>query len=168
MKLFFFGLVLCFAHLHSTAKTVVGIVTYVGDGDTVWVQVERNAKPIQLRLTGLDAPEICQAWGPQARDALKAKLFKQTVSITTNARDEYARAIGSIELKGEDVGAWLVKNGHAWSYAYKRRPAPYANELAAAQNARRGLWAQAGAQEPRVFRKSHGRCTQGKRGEQGN
>jgi micrococcal nuclease len=165
MKLFFVGLLFCVAHLHAMAKTVVGIVTYVGDGDTVWIEVERNAKPIKLRLTGLDAPEFCQAWGPQARDALKAKLFKQTVSITTNARDEYARAIGSMELKGEDVGAWLVKSGHAWSYAYKRRPAPYANELAAAQNARRGLWAQTGAQEPRLFRKLHGPCKHGKGGQ---
>jgi micrococcal nuclease len=160
MKLLF-GLLLCFAHLHGIAKTVVGIVTYVGDGDTVWIEVERNAKPIKLRLAGLDAPEICQAWGPQARDALRVKLLKQTVSIDTKAKDDYARAIGSMALNGEDVGAWLVKSGHAWSYAYKRRPAPYANELAAAQNARRGLWSQAGAQESRLFRKSHGSCKRG-------
>ena len=162
MKNLFLGLLMCLLPWHASAKTVVGIVTYVGDGDTVWIEVDRSAKPLKLRLQGLDAPEICQAWGPQARDALKAKLLKQTVSVDTKARDDYARAVGRIELRGEDVGAWLVKNGHAWSYGYKRRAAPYAQELISAQNARRGLWADASAQEPRVFRKSNGSCKRSK------
>lgn len=162
MKKFLIGSSLCMAAFALHAKTLQGIVTYVGDGDTVWIEVDRNAKPLKLRFSGLDAPEICQAWGPQARDALKAKLLKQTVSVDTKARDDYARAVGRIEHRGEDVGAWLVSNGHAWSYAYQRRAAPYAQELAAAQNARRGLWANASAQEPRMFRKTNGSCKRGK------
>ncbi len=162
MKTLLLGLLVCLFHLGAHAKILVGIVTYVGDGDTVWIEVDRQSKPIKMRLLGLDSPEICQAWGQQARDALKAKLLKQTVTIDTKARDEYARVVGRIELNGDDVGAWLVKNGHAWSYAYQRRPAPYAKELAAAQNARLGLWAQAVPMEPRAFRKSNGACKRGK------
>lgn len=162
MKTLLTSLLICFVHLNANAKTLVGIVTYVVDGDTVWIEVDRNAKPLKLRLQGLDAPEICQTWGVQARDALKAKLLKQTVSIDTKARDDYARTVGRIELRGEDIGAWLVNNGHAWSYAYQRRVAPYAQELAAAQTARRGLWADANAQEPRAFRKVNGLCKRGK------
>ncbi len=162
MKILLIILIFCFAQLNVNAKVLSGVVTYVGDGDTVWIEVDRNAKPLKLRLSGLDAPEICQEWGVQARDALKAKLLKQIVSVDSKARDDYARAVGRIELKGEDIGAWLVKNGHAWSYAYKRRPAPYAQELLAAKNARRGLWADVNAQEPRLFRKANGLCKRGK------
>ena len=162
MKTLLLGLLVCLVHLSVHAKILVGVVTYVGDGDTVWVEVVRNSKPVKLRLLGLDAPEICQAWGPQARDALKTKLLKQTVMIDTKARDEYARAVGRIALKGEDVGAWLVKSGHAWSYGYQRRSAPYANEQAAAKIARLGLWAQAAPIEPRAFRKLYGACRRSK------
>lgn len=153
--------VLSCAVVAAHAKPRQGIVTYVADGDTVWIEVDRIAKPIKLRLQGLDAPEICQAWGRQSRDALKTKLLGQLVSLESSARDDYARTIGRIQWRGEDMGAWLVKNGHAWSYAYQRRPAPYAQEMATAQNARLGLWASAGAQEPRLFRKATGSCKQG-------
>ena len=162
MKTLLLGLLACLVHLSAHAKILVGVVTYVGDGDTVWVEVDRHTKPVKLRLLGLDAPEICQTGGPQARDALKAKLLKQTVTIDTKARDEYARAVGRIAHRGDDVGAWLVKNGHAWSYAYQRRAAPYANEQAAAKIARLGLWAQAAPIEPRAFRKLHGVCRRSK------
>ena len=162
MKILLLSLLACFVHLSAEAKILEGIVSYVGDGDTVWIAVDRNTKPLKLRFLGLDAPEICQAWGPQARDALKAKLLKQTVTIDTKARDDYARAVGRIAHRGEDVGAWLVKNGHAWSYGYQRRSAPYANEQAAAQNARLGLWAKGDAIEPRAFRKLNGACKRSK------
>jgi endonuclease YncB( thermonuclease family) len=158
MKIFLISVFLCFAPLHSHAKTSQGVVTHVSDGDTLWIEVNPKIKPIKVRLQGIDAPEICQAWGTQARDALKARLLRQSVSLNTRAKDDYDRALGCVAFRGEDVGAWLVKNGHAWSYHHRRHPGPYAREEAAARNARLGLWAQAGAQEPRQFRKVHGSC----------
>lgn len=48
-----------------------GVVTHVSDGDTVWVEPTQGGEAQKIRLLGIDAPEICQAWGPQARDALQ-------------------------------------------------------------------------------------------------
>jgi micrococcal nuclease len=158
MKILLAGLLLCFIQLQAHAKIFQGIVTHVSDGDTLWIEVDPKTKPIKVRLQGIDAPEICQAWGTQARDALKARLLRQSVSLNTRAKDDYDRALGRVAFRGEDVGAWLVKTGHAWSYHYRRNPGPYASEETAARNARLGLWAQAGAQEPREFRKLHGSC----------
>ncbi len=145
----------CSAH----AKTLQGVVTHVSDGDTLWLEVDKNKKPIKVRLQGIDAPEICQAGGMQARDALRKRLLRQTVSLNTRAKDDYQRTLGRMQHQGQDVGQWLVSQGHAWSYHYRRNPGPYASEQAQAKHNRIGLWAQsAAAVEPRQFRKSHGSC----------
>jgi micrococcal nuclease len=141
------------------AKTVQAFVTHVSDGDTVWIQVEPNRKPVKVRIQGIDAPEICQPWGKEAHETLRARLLRQSVSLNTRAKDDYDRALGRLQLQGEDVGQWLVKHGHAWSYHHRRNPGPYAQEQAVAKAQRIGLWAQsAPAIEPRQFRKQHGPC----------
>jgi endonuclease YncB( thermonuclease family) len=108
-------------------------------------------------MLGLDAPEICQAFGTQARDALAARVLHRTVRVSTRARDQYQRSVGSVSLEGQDVGAWLVERGFAWSARYRGRSGPYAQEETQARQGRVGLWA-ANAVEPRVFRKRHGSC----------
>jgi endonuclease YncB( thermonuclease family) len=52
----------------------------------------------------------------------------------------------------------MVRNGYAWSMTFHRREGPYAPLEAKARGERRGLWATPGAQPPRSFRQSHGRC----------
>ena len=69
----------------------------------------------------------------------------------------YQRSVGTVSLDGQDVGAWLVAHGFAWSARYRGRAGPYAQEEARARQARLGLWAR-GAVEPRSFRKRHGSC----------
>ena len=138
--------------------TQSGVVTYVVDGDTVWVQIGAQDKPLKVRLRGIDAPEICQAGGLQAQAALKSRVMGQRVSVTSSAHDDYGRVVGTVDLRGEDVGRWLVLSGHAWVYSYQKRRVAYAQEFAQAQAARRGVFSDAQAIEPRVFRKAHGSC----------
>jgi micrococcal nuclease len=141
------------------AKTQQGIVTRVSDGDTLWIAMQPKGKPIKMRMQGIDAPEICQAWGAQARDALKKRLLQQSVSVEIRAKDDFGRSLILLTHGGEDVGAWLVKSGHAWSYPYRRKPGAYAMEQEQARAKRIGLWAQREtAMEPRQFRRSHGAC----------
>lgn len=140
------------------AQALSGVVTRVADGDTLWVRPE-GGKPVKLRLQGIDAPERCQAWGEQARAALAARVLHQHVQVRTRAYDDYKRAIGNLELNGEDIGAWMVREGHAWSYRYRRSPGPYAEQEQQARAARRGLFAEPAAMEPRAFRKSNGPCS---------
>ena len=135
-----------------------GVVTYVVDGDTVWVQIGAHDKPLKVRLRDLDAPEICQAGGLQAQAALKSRVLGQRVIVTSSAHDDYGRTVGTVHLSGEDVGRWLVANGHAWVYTYQKRKSAYSQEFAQAQAARRGIFSDPLAEEPRVFRKAHGSC----------
>lgn len=143
----------------AQARTLNGVVSHVTDGDSVWVRPPGGGSALQVRLQGIDAPEICQAFGKQARDALAAHLLRRQVRVNIRARDVYQRSVGRISFQGKDVGAWLVGNGYAWSTRYQKRAGAYAREEEQARAARLGLWAAPNPLEPRVFRKGHGSCT---------
>jgi micrococcal nuclease len=141
------------------ADALEGKVTRVSDGDTLWVAVDSKRKPLKLRLQGLDAPEICQRWGKQAQQALSARLLGQAVRVNILARDPYQRSLARITHRGQDVGQWLVGQGHAWSYSYQAGQGAYAREHAQAQTQRIGLWAsQDRPIAPHIFRKQQGSC----------
>ncbi len=149
----------------------VGVVTQVSDGDTLWIRPVAGGKPVRIRLDGVDAPEICQTHGTIARQALKKRVAKQTVLVQTRSRDSFGRLLARVSVpgatvpvgaakssNGSDVGDWLVREGHAWSYRYRRDAGPYSAQQAAAKAARRGLFSAARPEEPRDFRKRHGTC----------
>lgn len=147
------------ASASAEPRSVEGTVIHVTDGDTVRLQPDgTDAAPLTLRLHGIDAPERCQAGGATARQALASRVLHRHVRAVVVATDDYQRAIASLRLDGEDVAAWMVLQGHAWSYAYRHVPAPYAQQEAAARAARRGVFADPLAQPPRVFRRQHGPC----------
>jgi micrococcal nuclease len=137
-----------------------GVVTYVVDGDTVYVRPVQGGKPVSVRVDGIDAPEICQNGGDASRDALKLRVLGRQVVIEGRSRDDYGRLLGKILLDGADVGERMVKDGHAWSYRYRGRGGPYAAQQQQAELARRGIFAStaAAAVYPRVFRKQNGAC----------
>lgn len=145
----------------ALARTLTGVVSHVTDGDTLWVRPAGGGAPVPVRLHGIDAPEICQAYGVEARRALASRVRRHRVQVVIRASDAYQRHVARVELRGQDIGAWMVAGGHAWSSRHRDRPGPYAQEEAQARAARLGLWA-ARAVEPRLFRRSHGPCDPGR------
>ncbi len=147
---------LCCASAH--AATFRGVVTHVTDGDTLWVRPARGGEPIEIRIVDIDAPEGCQPFGPQAKKALAALVLRQSVEVRTRGKDDFDRTLAQVRLRRQDVGAWLVKEGHAWSTGYRGKEGPYERLEDQARDARRGLWSKPGPVEPRSFRRRHGRC----------
>ena len=138
-----------------------GFVSYVVDGDTVHVRPDDGGKAVSIRLDGIDAPEICQPGGVASRDALEQRALGQHVAVQGRRQDDYGRLLARIFLNDEDLGQWMVEQGLAWSYHYRRSAGPYATQEGAAQAARRGMFSPihaAPAVDPRVFRKQHGSC----------
>ncbi len=138
-----------------------GFVSYVVDGDTVHVRPDDGGKPVSIRLDGIDAPEICQPGGVASRDALAQRALGQHVAVQGRHQDDYGRLLARIVLNDEDLGQWMVEQGLAWSYHYRRGTGPYALQEGGAQAARRGIFSPihaAPAVYPRVFRKQHGSC----------
>ena len=142
----------------ATRQAQSGVVTRVVDGDTLWVKTSASQQPLKVRLQGIDSPEICQPGGLEARDALKRQVLGQSVTVTSGAHDDYGRTVGTLHMQGQDMGRWLVAQGHAWVYSYRHKKGPYADELRQAQLARRGVFSDVAAEEPRLFRKRHGSC----------
>jgi micrococcal nuclease len=142
-------------------NTWSGVVTHVTDGDTLWIRPTgqaMNAASRKIRIDGIDAPEFCQLYGKQSMTALNKFASSKTVVVTRKRFDDYGREVSKISINDADVGAWMVRNGYAWSYHYKFSAGPYRKEEETAQRAKLGLFADASAIEPRVFRKEHGSC----------
>lgn len=149
-----FGCAPAFAEL----KVYEARVTRVSDGDTVWVQPLPNGRFRKLRMQGIDAPEICQPGGTASRDALSARVLRQVVTVTESRRDDYGRALVKLQHEGDDVAAFMVRQGQAWSYRWRHSDGPYAREERQARAQRRGLFATAAPELPRDFRRRHGPC----------
>lgn len=144
--------------LPAQAGSFEGVVTHVTDGDSLWVRPASGEAPRQVRVQGIDAPEICQAFGAPSRDALAARVLHQRVAVSSQARDSYQRVLGRVSMNGRDLGEWMVGRGYAWSYRFRGDRGPYAALEARARDAGLGLWAHGPAMEPREFRKRHGSC----------
>ena len=144
--------------LPAAARTYRALVTSVVDGDTLWVRRAPGDAGIEIRIQGIDAPEICQRWGLQSRDALRKLLHGRRVRVDERAHDAYGRVLARLSVDGRDVGGWLVTNGLAWSPGFQHRPGVYAELQAQARDAQRGLWSQPRPLEPRAFRRQHGPC----------
>lgn len=142
----------------SARQAWVGVVSHVSDGDTLWVRPTGGGAPRKIRLHGIDAPELCQAHGPEASAALRQQVLGQSVRVDPLRRDDYGRWLARVWLRQEDLAAQLVRQGHAWSYRFRQQPGPYGREEAEARTAARGLFADRQALRPATFRRRHGPC----------
>ena len=150
---------------NKPSNTWQGVVTHITDGDTLRVRpigfaLGSNSKPdtVRIRIDGIDAPESCQLYGTQSAAALKKRLLSKQVTVTSKRFDDYGRDVAKVTIDNIDVGGWMVQNGHAWSYHYRFSKGPYGAEEKAAERDRLGLFADASAVEPKVFRREHGSC----------
>ncbi|MCU0967415.1 MAG: thermonuclease family protein [Rubrivivax sp.] len=142
------------------ARVIEGTVTRVVDGDSLWV-APASGPPVEVRLHGIDAPEGCQAGGPEARRALEDLVLRRPVSVRSRGRDDHGRLLGVVSVDGIDVNVRQVEEGWAWSSRYKWDRGPYVKQERMAQALRRGIFALPGAEEPREFRRRHGPCRSG-------
>ena len=155
----FFLLLLCLTGVSAqSAVNFLGVVSYVTDGDTLWVQPDRGGASQKLRILGIDAPEICQSGGEASRNALIQLALRQRVSVTVTRQDVYGRGLARIQLGNQDLGAQMVSSGQAWSYRWQKSPGPYAREQAFAQQSQLGLFSAGRALNPKDFRRRHGSC----------
>jgi len=115
----------------------------VVDGDTLEVQGTR------IRLFGIDAPESAQTCldqssktyrcGQRAAFALADKVGARVVSCQPTGKDRYDRVVARCSVGGEDLQAWMVRNGHA--LAFRRYSKAYRPHEAEAKAAKAGMWA---------------------------
>lgn len=127
---------------NAPSTELSGLVTAVGDGDSITLQVAGQAR--RIRLAGIDAPELDQSHGPQARAALVGLCLGRLASVAVQDTDRYGRTVGTVRCgQADTANAEQVRHGHAWVYERYNQVA----ELETLEkNARRqglGLWARA-------------------------
>ena len=148
-----------------SAAGVVGTVTSVVDGDSLWVTPAAGGKPIEVRLAGIDAPEICQEGGAEAKAYLAELVLKQTVRLVVGTgrgsgdHDLHGRTLGTVWKDDIDVNRRMVEEGQAWSIRTQYDRGPFVPQERMAKALSRGLHkAGSAAVMPRDFRKRHGPC----------
>ena len=101
-----------------------------------------------MRLAGIDAPELDQAFGEQSRDSLRRLVLQRTVQVTLQTSDAYGRNVAQVRVAGVDVETEQVRHGMAWVYRQYNRDAQLLALEAEAKAARRGLWVEANPTPP--------------------
>ncbi|EAL4025208.1 thermonuclease [Campylobacter upsaliensis] len=139
-------------------KELTGKVSRVIDGDTIELLAKtsktnpyNHIAKLKIRLYGIDAPELKQAYGKEAKEYLSALVLKQEVGLIIENKDKYDRFVGTIFLKGQDINKEMVKNGYA--HAYESFSKKYLAEQADAKMFKLGLWQDEKAVKPSEFRK---------------
>jgi endonuclease YncB( thermonuclease family) len=131
------------------------LVRRVKDGDTfvaVW-----NGKVYNCRLLNVDAPELKQAYGVEARDSISNLILGKTVRLDSIKLDLYGRVLVDVWVGGQRLDSLAVCNGWAWHYAQysKSEGLKDSMELACAKGL--GLWrcGKSMACPPWLYRKFH-------------
>ena len=145
----------------APTRSVDGVVMRVVDGDSLWFAPADGGAPLEVRLQDIDAPEICQPWGPEARDALQDKVLNKTARAQISGLDAHGRTLATLYLDDLNVNQWLVKEGQAWSGRYRHDRGRYVSEERMAKALMRGFNGAGGAVMPRDFRRDHGPCVAG-------
>jgi endonuclease YncB( thermonuclease family)/methylphosphotriester-DNA--protein-cysteine methyltransferase len=133
------------AVVNNVQLVIEGKVINVHDGDTVTVLDQRNRK-YNIRLQGIDAPELKQAFGSVSQQNLSRLVLGKQVSIYWSKVDKYRRTVGTIMLDGHDMNIEQVKAGMAWHFKkYEEEQEPqdritYAAAEREARTAKLGLW----------------------------
>ena len=134
------------------SQTVTGRVVGVHDGDTITVLTISNQQS-RVRLSGIDAPELHQAYGNRSKQALSAKVFGKTVVLSVTGKDRYGRTVAEVWLDQQWINLEMVREGWAWMY---RRYSASRELEAAEQQARErklGLWADGNPVPPWEYRR---------------
>lgn len=138
-------------------EVLTGRVARVGDGDTFDLEVAGRPR-LRVRLQGIDAPELSQDHGREAKAALEALVLGREVQVRASRRDRHGRQTGVVLLEGRDLNQLLVAEGHAWRdprFASGLPPETarrYARAQAEARAQGRGLWQAPRPEAPWAWR----------------
>ncbi|MEY3296151.1 MAG: hypothetical protein RLZZ451_2199 [Pseudomonadota bacterium] len=143
---------------NSPAQGQQGLVAAVADGDTLTLRLP-DGKPVTVRLRDIDAPEICQPWGPEAKAALSELALNKLAILTPSSRDNFGRVVGRVTVRDLDLGRRLVEEDHAWSTRTRYDRGPLVKQERMAKALGRGLHPQLPrAVPPWEWRRDKGPC----------
>lgn len=146
-------------------------VVVVIDGDTLVVRDDQHRRH-EIRLAGIDAPEIRQAYGTRSRAHLAELTYGKQVIVGWTKRDRYGRLIARLTVQDcarppcpapLDPAQAQLAAGYAWHdkpHADEQRPderVRYSRTELEARARHAGLWAATAPLAPWVYRQRYRR-----------
>lgn len=133
-----------------------GTVVRVRDGDSIVVQ--RGGVGIEVRLDGIDSPELTQAFGRKAKNFTASLALGKTVRLVGKGRDRYGRELAEVFFSdGSSLNRELLSAGYAWWFRKYSTDRSLESLEQTARKERRGLWAVKNPTPPWDFRVSNQR-----------
>lgn len=136
-------------------STMQVVITNVYDGDTLY-GVTMASQAVSIRLAYIDAPELEQPDGTNAKIYLNSMVSNKTVILTNITTDPFGRYIATMNLNGTNINAVMVSNGYAWAYDIGLKNLNFMFALKAIQYQARieklGLWKNNNPVKPYDYR----------------
>jgi endonuclease YncB( thermonuclease family) len=97
----------------------------------------------EVRLEGIDAPELKQAFGTASKQTLSDFVFGKTVRLQVTGKDRYQRTLGNVFAGQTWINLAMVERGFAWHFVKYSKDEKLRAAEARARAARLGLWRDA-------------------------
>ncbi len=123
----------------------------VTDGDT-FTCLDTVGKQQKVRISEIDAPELGQPYGRDARDTLAELIFGKSLAVIPIRSTADGLVICKVSVDGKDIGREMVVAGAAWTESQSE--SPLTKDQQDAQDGKRGLWSDASPTPPWEFRKA--------------
>ena len=115
-----------------------GPLVRVKDGDSLIAKVQGVA--MDFRLADVDAPELDQPYGGQAKQELAAIAAGRQLVLVPIDTDRYGRTVAHVWNGNTYLNAEMVRRGAAWFNVEFARSETLYDAEQEARNAQRGLW----------------------------
>ena len=148
----------CFLSIDAHAASLFGKVIEVNSGDVI--TISNLNRPVRVKLLGVDAPEMNQAFGDVAKKHLADLVLDKSVLVEYSGIAADSSLQGRVLLNNADIGAQMIRDGAAWFDTNNTNRLSvtdrdvYQHSEQAARTERRGLWQQENPTAPWEFVKA--------------
>jgi endonuclease YncB( thermonuclease family) len=124
------------------------------DGDTISMRVGESLTVVNL--WGVDAPELEQVWGDEAKQHLEKLVRDRVLEIEIDSLPE-GQITARVFVGGEDLSELMLDSGWAWLSDGDETSEDYARALIVARSGRRGQWRDeyTSLTHPAIWREQH-------------
>ena len=157
MKRYILLLAICLIPFDVQAASLFGKVVEVNSGDVL--TIFNLNRPVRVKLLGVDAPEMNQAFGDVAKKHLADLVLDKSVVVEYSGIAADSSLQGRVLLNNADIGAQMIRDGAAWFDTNTTRLSVtdrdvYHQSQQVARSERRGLWQEENPVAPWEFVKA--------------
>jgi len=122
-----------------SAEVITCRVIGIADGNAFSCRTAEGQR-LRVRMAEIDAPDLKQPYGSQARQTLSSHVFGKDVFLTIKGRDEQGRTLARVRAGDVDVNSDMVRTGTAWAYRGQLNDRTLLDLEAVAREFKRGIW----------------------------